>query len=1030
MESNSRLEALTAFLASRAHSEAKPIWMPAVWNQCGFQSILGERDGEILVHPYQFLSEHFRYLRATSKQYAPTKATDPHDSVIYSSLVRYTTAWDYDHDGMIESGTFLRLIVLLPLLKTFGVTILYMLPVNRYSLLNLKGDIGSPYAVQSLFDLDPNLHDPLLDGMDDFTLHDELAALVEACHLLDIKAVVDFIPRVTAKNSELMKENPEWVYWIKNEALEGFAPPPIPELGFFEECTPDKLETVYRSKDTQAFLDKFSLPPNQLDLALWEALKARSAQTGEELLTLVEQEMGITTAPAHSDWINDVQPIWTDITFLRLYKDVCPQSRPYLREGQAPYVLFDTIKCNYYPGEQPNEDLWERLLEAIRFNLDTYGIDGFRIDIGHVLPIPLLTRMFETIREKNPHAILISEDLFNRNHAKAAATGYNIMLGSGWNVMTDLTKDNLLSYLRELPELSIPIFACAETADTPRITSRGGVELARMLAVFNQFLPHAIPYLTTGYEVNEKQPLNCGLGDNTNGADIPRAFFNRMTISWTENHDMMRLLAELHAFKSSKPGLLRPDRFFIAESPSDVVIYGYENGEETALVCMNVSGASSVQVDLAAIRPDIEAYEIKLDSSLDSTLGNRAVSQLTLAPYQGLLLHQHNRGEMRTMQERTNNKKELILWHEFDGPGDTSIEVLEEICRLYSERNGVQVTPQVMNITELGERLGSVKELGVGPHMAFVPADMASYADIGAYSKVPDRIVADLLADDTLASMRMNGVQYGIPVLQGNHLVLFVNRDVYETAPDSWQAIEDAAERLLARDIVPIAGDLKQSYWFVPFLSAFGGWPMEEGKPSVSTPAMKQALAFVRDKQEAGILASFDGSTELLEKFIDGRIGAIICGEWIFNYLDQKMGERLVVGSLPSLYDGQSISMSSSIGLVYPNQSLESEYAEDILSFTRFMLSEECQLLWANKVQRIPTNQSVLKMLAESSSPSKRRLIALLEECRPMPIHPHMIYVWIAMELGLHLLPDYTIDQICARMESKLEEKLAAANRI
>lgn len=512
------------YLSMHKAREVEPIWIPAVWNECSYKPILFEKDGEICVHPYDFLTEHLRYVDKLSWRYLLKERTNLDESTIYSALIRYSTAWDYNHDGTVESGTFLRFLILLPLLKKMGVNILYMLPVNQYSKLNLKGDIGSPYAVQSLFHLDQNLHDSLLDGMEEFTIHDELSALVEACHLLDIKTVVDFIPRVTARNSAFITEHPEWVYWIKLEELEGFAPPPIPELGFFEECTPDHLETVYHSQETAAFLRKFSPPPHELHPSLWQQLKERAANHGDELLTLVEQEMGITTSPAHSDWINDVQPIWTDITFLRLYKDFSPQVRHLISPTQAPYVLFDTIKCNDYPGEEPNWELWDVLEQAVRFNLEKYGIDGFRIDIGHVLPIPLLTRIFDTVKEMNPNALLISEDLFNRNHRKAANTGYNIMLGSGWNVMTEITKENLVSFLEELPELNIHVFACAETADTPRITSRGGVGVARMIAVFNQFLPNAIPYVTTGYEMNEEQPLNCGLGDNTNGEEISRAF--------------------------------------------------------------------------------------------------------------------------------------------------------------------------------------------------------------------------------------------------------------------------------------------------------------------------------------------------------------------------------------------------------------------------------------------------------------------------------------------------------------------------
>ncbi|PZD96498.1 alpha-amylase [Paenibacillus sambharensis] len=638
MSTVSKLNQIQDYMAGCRGRDAEPIWIPAVWNECGYERILCEQDNEICVHPYDFMTEHLHYMSKLSWRYPFKERTDLDDSAIYSSLVRYSTAWDYNHDGKIESGTFLRFCILLPLLKRMGVNILYMLPVNQYSKINLKGEIGSPYAVQSLFRLDENLHDSLLDGMESFTLHDELRALVEACHLLNIKTVVDFIPRVTARNSEFIAEHPDWVYWIKTDELQGFAPPPIPELGFFEECTPDKLETVYRSRDTAAFLQKFSQPPNVLNPLLWHELQKRAADTGEDILTLVEQEMGITTSPAHSDWINDVQPIWTDITFLRLYKDLSPQVRQLVEPDQAPYVLFDTIKCNYYPGEEPNLELWDALEQAVRFNLETYGIDGFRIDIGHTLPIPLLTRIFNTIQEINPHAILISEDLFNRNHRQAAATGYNIMLGSGWNVMTRITKDNLDTFLKELPELSIHVFACAETADTPRIMSRGGVGLARMMAVFNHFLPNAIPYVTTGYEMNEEQPLNCGLGDNTDGADIPRAFFNVMQINWTNDNPMLPLLAELSDLKKNWLHLIKPEHFFVAESPENTLLYGYLRGGQTLLCCFNLSADAVSRIDLQASVPGRGPMTVILDSSLTGSSTGQITDSLLLAPNQALVL--------------------------------------------------------------------------------------------------------------------------------------------------------------------------------------------------------------------------------------------------------------------------------------------------------------------------------------------------------------------------------------------------------
>jgi arabinogalactan oligomer/maltooligosaccharide transport system substrate-binding protein len=367
------------------------------------------------------------------------------------------------------------------------------------------------------------------------------------------------------------------------------------------------------------------------------------------------------------------------------------------------------------------------------------------------------------------------------------------------------------------------------------------------------------------------------------------------------------------------------------------------------------------------------------------------------------------------------NNKEIVLWHEFDGPGDTSIEVLEAICKLYTERFDVQITPQVMNITELTARLNGIKDTHQGPHLAMVPADMSSYVESGLYSEVPGWMFDDVLTEGTLSTMQMDGTQYGVPVLRGNHLVMYYNPEIYASAPTTWEVFEEAAERLSAQGIVPIGADLQQGYWFIPFLTAFGGWPVENGKPNIVTPEMRQALQFIGDKMDQGVLVSLDGSTGLLEQFIDGKIGAIICGEWIYNHLDKQMSNRLAVCQLPVIEGRQSLSMSSSIGLIYPNHSLTSEEREDILSFTRFMLSDECQTMWTLGVQRIPAQEEVLNRLAASAAPNKKMILSLLDQTQPMPTHPFMIYVWEALNAGLSELSLSHPEQALIKIEQTLQ---------
>lgn len=225
------------------------------------------------------------------------------------------------------------------------------------------------------------------------------------------------------------------------------------------------------------------------------------------------------------------------------------------------------------------------------------------------------------------------------------------------------------------------------------------------------------------------------------------------------------------------------------------------------------------------------------------------------------------------MDKQTVQQQQLNIWHEFDGKGDTSIEVLEQLCREYSSKFGVPVIPKVMNISKLTAGLQQIKTAGAGPQMALVPADMAGYGEGAVYSEIPEKFwsMSGFSDKDIRYSMRSNDKQYGIPILKGNHLVLYCNSEIYPEAPASWEAIEQQAEELMAKGIVPAATDLADPYCFIPFLTAFGGWPLKEGKPDLSTPEMEAALRFVQRQTAQGVLGSFHGSTELPGPFYRRR---------------------------------------------------------------------------------------------------------------------------------------------------------------
>ncbi|MCR5641690.1 MAG: alpha-amylase [Lachnospiraceae bacterium] len=553
------------------------LYIPRVWNQyVGCPEQVTQTHNVVAVNQGEF----YRTLLAKIIEKKDGMDLDVRHSRIYCAMPRYTMAWDLKQDGTIRGGTLVRMLILLPMLKEMKINVLYLLPITEYSTRNQKGDMGSPFAIKDFYRLDPNLHDALVDGMENFDLNDEFHLLVEAAHLLGIRIVIDFIPRVTARDSNLLMEHPEWFYWIDKSYEEQFRTPEIPGLDFFEECTVENIRQVYEAESTKAHLAHFCQPPNKQNPKRWEKLVAKAKQTGANILPLIEENFGITTPPAHSDWINDVQPIWTDITFWKLYLDNNPWATRYTRADQAPYVMFDTIKTNKFPAKVPNQELWDLFEEVLTYYATEFGLDGFRFDIGHTLPPQLLQRLFETVRKHVDHPIFISEDLFNRNHKSAKQTGYNIMLGSSWNEVSHITKETYENFVEELSGMEIMAYACAETHDTPRIVTRkGGKQLAKSLAIVNNFLPNGAHFMLAGYEINEPQPMNCGLADNTGGAPIKKAFFNEMTMNWTSDDaaDMISYLVEVNGLRCQLEDKVQVSDFHMLEEDGATVAFGYSD---------------------------------------------------------------------------------------------------------------------------------------------------------------------------------------------------------------------------------------------------------------------------------------------------------------------------------------------------------------------------------------------------------------------------------------------------------------------
>ncbi len=522
-----KLEKLQSILEKHKNDTVYNYTVPDLWNCFDYpeDKLIKTPTNELMVNPYEFYSyliEHV-FLPHKKPDIDPADAISKHtarhtggdwvkQSVMYSAFIRASSAWDHDRSGTLEdeniyhlkeTGTFIKTLALLPLLKKMGVTVLYLLPISKYSIAHKKGDLGSPYAVSNFTALDENLKDPMTK--DAMTINEEFKALIEACHLLDIRVVIDIIPRTNAIESDLIRNHPDWFYWIDADAeykvpfVEGIEPITAP--------TKDRLEIVFKSPDVKRHLNQFAFDPKTQDKTKYARIKK-----SKDILGAIKKHYNIKVAPAFSDWINDTQPPWTDVTFFRMYKDHPNVSKPYIGKDQPPYVLYDSIKSNKYPGNEPNDALWDTLTNIIPTYQSQFGIDGARIDMGHALPHDLLKKIMEKAKANDPDFAFIAEELAPKEAKHAKAQNYNMIIGNGFWAAPRIYEEKAYDYYYNSVNHPLPVFACTETHDTKRIASRhGGQTLAKTTTILNMFMPNGIPFINSAQEVYEVQPMNLGL---------------------------------------------------------------------------------------------------------------------------------------------------------------------------------------------------------------------------------------------------------------------------------------------------------------------------------------------------------------------------------------------------------------------------------------------------------------------------------------------------------------------------------------
>ncbi len=558
-------------------------WIPELWMTENETAIMEKKQKQIRVEPYSFLTSQIKkILSLNNKNYNYNSSLSslkeykfdsdriidgkirrkPGDWLIGASIyginLRNFSAYDHDQDGKIghgscdditinsqgirETGTFIKTAAILPYIKSMGFNTICLTPVMLTGKAYKSGELGSPYSIKNPFKLDNIYHDPFIN---EIPIEMEWKALIEACHMMDLRIILDFTLKTASRDSDFIPEHPDWFYWIDNTAI-------LNDDSKFnnQKSNSDKLS---KKRYTHFFVN----PPENKDIIF------ENESTGY-FIKFQNKKAIIPEANSIMDKISDLS---NDITFFKLTDEI----------NEIPSINSKYVKKSI----DINTNLWKTLAGIVPYYQKEYGIDGAKFNQNGFLPPGLMKMVINNIRNTDPDFGLISENF--EPDKKNRENGYNLSSGNYQINLFKINQSNkkhqnqLKTFINNLTNVQCPALGAPETLDSPRAAvRRGGIKFSLASWILVNTLPNTVPFCNSGFELGEKNPdsLNSGFSIEEKESMIRKklGLYDATALNWDSisADELIGLIIKINKFRQENIGIITHiDNFYLLDSEVD-----------------------------------------------------------------------------------------------------------------------------------------------------------------------------------------------------------------------------------------------------------------------------------------------------------------------------------------------------------------------------------------------------------------------------------------------------------------------------
>ncbi len=346
---------------------------------------------------------------------------------------------------------------------------------------------------------------------------------------------------------------------------------------------------------------------------------------------------------------------------------------------------------------------------------------------------------------------------------------------------------------------------------------------------------------------------------------------------------------------------------------------------------------------------------------------------------------------------------DLVMWSQ----DETAIE--EEVVAMFdtwAAENAPGSTLEIVHYdTEnLRTEFQTAALAGTGPDFMWTVNDHAGpFTTAGLIQPVGDLVDLSVFVPGAVSAVEVDGEYWGIPVSNGNHLMLLYNKSLIDTPPAT---VEELVNLEVPEGIQPFAYNLNEPFWLVPWWGAYGANPVlgEDGRtPSVNTEGMVNALQLAYDFKFTYEIVPQECDYDCADTlFKEGQVAVIINGDWSLSGYQETLGDDLGVAVIPTPEGANTPAPFTSGKFLMIPAGLDADKLEVVTAFAEYLTSNvENQIALNVPFSRLPALAEALADEAVTSSDILSGSAEQMAAGTGMPPQAEMRCVWDSLRPNL-----------------------------